>query len=686
MSQTIRFLLLLTLGLGVMLLSREAFCSSESARVSSDALETVTPIKNLIVLFEENEAFDKIFGTYPYAANPEDEKSPRFYGVVGNKVPNNYLKVGEYGLPIDLSGNPITQFSDSTTSPQFNALITDNPNEIAPYRQSFNTYSCYSSHQYNDELWAYGIWHGHSNLPGTRQLDGFVRYGGLGYGGSIFLNNLQYIRQSISNMDSPYWRQRLGWGCFGPPNHLRNIYNAAGNPGTKNTVYPESELMSDRRTFFTVKGGFNMGYWDGNTTQALWRYAQRFAMSDNFHQLTYGPSTLGHLSLVYGATGPINIKYTKKSILLGEDLIDFVTQDSQGGYYMVSDLNPALDICRNKDPDDVANKSSINVVMAPSNIGDKLSAHNISWGWFSGGFRLSSGKKGCGTTGVNQYGASVPIYTPGTQPFQYSNSTANPLHKAPAFGELIGGNGAANHQYDLINFVHVLDQDRLPAVSFLKPKANQDGHGDFSSPADEQNWLVNMINKIQLSSAYKRGEVAIIIAQDDSDGSYDHVLLEPKKIYSNNTMYGLGPRLAFLALSPYSKKNYVDSTLIDQASIMKFIKYNWGLGDEPINPYSQENGSGSFLDLFDFTAENKDVTPLLLYCDGSIYDGSTRTPPPIFQTPSGRVAKGENSLGAYRNLKLKKDVPFSNAANLPIRKQGYKTAVGQYECANQFGY
>src|ERR1700735_1186013 len=41
-----------------------------------DAAATATPIKHLVVLFNENRSFDHYFGTYPVAANPAGE--PRF--------------------------------------------------------------------------------------------------------------------------------------------------------------------------------------------------------------------------------------------------------------------------------------------------------------------------------------------------------------------------------------------------------------------------------------------------------------------------------------------------------------------------------------------------------------------------------------------------------------------------------
>ncbi len=41
-------------------------------------------------------------------------------------------------------------------------------------------------------------------------------------------------------------------------------------------------------SFFTTIG-LTMGYYDGNTVTALWNYAQRFAMSDNSYDTTFGP-------------------------------------------------------------------------------------------------------------------------------------------------------------------------------------------------------------------------------------------------------------------------------------------------------------------------------------------------------------------------------------------------------------
>jgi phospholipase C len=62
---------------------------------------------------------------------------------------------------------------------------------------------------------------------------------------------------------------------------------------------------------------------------------------------------------------------------------------------------------------------------------------------------------------------------------------------------------------------------------------------------------------------------------------------------------GLGPRLPLLVISPYSKQNYVDGTLTDQTSILKFIEYNWNLPS--IGPLSFDQKARTLLNMLDFS-------------------------------------------------------------------------------------
>ena len=52
----------------------------------SGGLETATPIRHLVVIFQENVSFDHYFATYPYATNPPSE--PAFYARPGTPSVN----------------------------------------------------------------------------------------------------------------------------------------------------------------------------------------------------------------------------------------------------------------------------------------------------------------------------------------------------------------------------------------------------------------------------------------------------------------------------------------------------------------------------------------------------------------------------------------------------------------------
>ena len=51
-------------------------------------------------------------------------------------------------------------------------------------------------------------------------------------------------------------------------------------------------------------------------------------------------------------------------------------------------------------------------------------------------------------------------------------------------------------------------------------------------------------------------------------------------------------------ISPWAKYNYVDSTVLDQSSIVKFIEYNWQL--PAMGNGAADTAAGSIGPMFDF--------------------------------------------------------------------------------------
>jgi phospholipase C len=104
--------------------------SPVSASFYRDTNRTATPIKHLVVIFDENVSFDHYFGTYPYAANTDGTK---FVAKPGTPtVDGLYKKI--------------------TKSGPVGPLLTSNPNEYNPQRlSSSEALTCDQNHDYTPE-------------------------------------------------------------------------------------------------------------------------------------------------------------------------------------------------------------------------------------------------------------------------------------------------------------------------------------------------------------------------------------------------------------------------------------------------------------------------------------------------------------------------------------------------------
>jgi len=509
-----------------------ANASAAESAVSHSAA-TRTPIKHLVVIFDENVSFDHYFGTYPHATNPQGE--PRFTAKPGTPRINGLVSAG---------------------------LLHRNPNTSQPQRlDRSQAVTCDQDHGYTAE----------QKAADSGLMDKFVQ-----------------------NTDS-------------------------GDCTTSNS----SEYY---------RPGLVMDYYDGNTVTGLWNYAQRFAMSDNSYDTTFGPSTPGALNLVSGQThGVVSIDPKTGQQTATPDSYTVADPNAQGVGTVINDPDPAYDDC--------SNPGYAQASMQGKNIGDLLNAQKVTWGWFEGGFRptsrASDGAAVCGSAHANVAGASTADYIPHHEPFQYYKSTANPHHLPPSSVAMIGKTDQANHQYDLTDFWKAADSGHMPAVSFLKPAGYQDGHAGYSDPIDEQHFLVNTLNRLQRLPDWKH--TAVVIAYDDSDGWYDHVSSPILNMSAtshdaltganscgtptNDTQLGgysdrcgYGPRLPLLVLSPYARSNYVDHTITDQSSILKFIEDNWKTGR--IGDGSFDTIAGTLTGMFDFQHPNR--SRLFLSSNGQV--------------------------------------------------------------------
>jgi len=430
-------------------------------------------------------------------------------------------------------------------------------------------------------------------LPGTPSVNGLT--------GGLLASNPNLNTANGSGATNPFRLDR-SQAATSDQNHNYAPEQAALHGGLVD-LYPSSvgvagttEPVGILPGSILATTGINMGYYDGNTVTAMWNYAQHYAMSDNSFDTEFGPSTPGALNLVSGQLdGVIN----------NANGTGAITSDGAGGFADIGDADPAGDICSTTTGEVFS--------MNGTTIGDLLNAKGITWGFYTEGFDLTVTNPN-GTTGCKRSTTSLVTntnkadYIPHHEPFQYYKSTWNQTHARPTSPQTVGTTDAANHQYDLHDFYDAVNAGNFPAVNFLKAKGIQDGHAGYSDPLDEQTFIVNVINFLQNSGYWS--STAVVIAYDDSDGWYDHQM--PPIVNQSNSpgdtpgfcgsganalpgvggvahaqgRCGYGPRLPLLVISPWSKPNYVDHTLTDQTSIIRFVEDNWLNG--------QRIGSGSF--------------------------------------------------------------------------------------------
>jgi len=159
-----------------------------------------------------------------------------------------------------------------------------------------------------------------------------------------------------------------------------------------------------------------------------------------------------------------------------------------GQYWQAVNVNPAFT------PKGLVQKGLVVPPTTQRSIGDVLTAHDISWKYYGGGF--------------NADGTASPLngsYCNICNPFEYESSYPGMV---------------ADHMRDVTDLFTDLVKGTLPAVSYVKPDGTMDGH-----PASSKWTLFEAFaeNIIQLAQSNKEqwAETAIFVTVDEGGGYYD---------------------------------------------------------------------------------------------------------------------------------------------------------------------
>jgi phospholipase C len=149
-------------------------------------------------------------------------------------------------------------------------------------------------------------------------------------------------------------------------------------------------------------------------------------------------------------------------------------------------------------------------------------------------------------------------------------------------------------------FLPDLEKAELPQVSWLIPPDGLNDHprGGRASMCEGENWTVEILNALQESPYWE--ETAVVLTWDDFGGFYDHVA--PPHV----DLYGLGPRVPAIVISPWARPGYIDGRTYEFSSVLKFIETVFALPSLT----ERDRRASDMLGAFDF--HQRPLDPLIL--------------------------------------------------------------------------
>jgi phospholipase C len=233
-------------------------------------------------------------------------------------------------------------------------------------------------------------------------------------------------------------------------------------------------------------------------------------------------------------------------------------------------------------------------------IGDALNEKNISWAFYGGGFDAARRFDNGSTDPIDVLiGTGGDWYCDICNPFQYATSIMGDPAQRVA------------HIKDAADFFEDAKNNKLPAVTYLKPDSFDDGH-PASSKLDIFEALVSRVLDAVQAKPGQFKKTAVFITFDEGGGYWDSGFFQPIDFF------GDGPRIPFIVVSDYSRGGRIVHSYGDHASVLKFIERNWHLSpltgrsrDNLPNPthtksaYVPDNmpAVGDLFDMFDFPSK-----------------------------------------------------------------------------------
>ncbi|CAE6805347.1 phospholipase C [Paraburkholderia domus] len=491
-------------------------CGGNSANPSSPAtvqnqLTTTTPIKHVVVIYNENVSFDHYFATYPNAANPSGE--PAFTAASGTPTVNG------------LSGT----------------LLTNNPNLINtlngtgaanPFRlDRTQAATADQNHAYTAEQQAYN----------NGAADLFPKFTGTASSG--------------------------GAGAFGTKGQVMGYFD--GNTVTAMWNYAQHFAMSDNAYTDTygpsTPGALEVVSGQNNGVQLVKTSQQPFNLSTASHSY-YINDGQGGITLINDADPANDLcsSTTDQILMSGKNIGDLLNAKGitwggfMGGFNLATVNSNATTGCKRSTTSPVVGQATA----------DYIPHHN----WFQYfastanpqhlrpsstaaiGYTLESDGKTADPAN-HQYDTDDFIAS-----VKAGNYPSVSFIKAPAFQDGHAG------------YSDPIDEQAFTAkiVNFLQQQPDWNSTAVIVAWDDSDGWYDHAYANPTTSSFDAQADQLNGAGKCGSGTAPNGV-----KGAAVNGRCGPGTRIPFLVISPWAKVNYVDHTRISQASVVRFIEDNW---------------------------------------------------------------------------------------------------------------
>ncbi|HZE45186.1 MAG TPA: alkaline phosphatase family protein [Steroidobacteraceae bacterium] len=591
------------------------------ADASADRIRTATPIKHVIIIVGENRSFDHLFATYVPKRREESVRnllSERIINADGTPGPN-FSKAQQFQITSAPNGGKFFSSADLNSKMLYGTLPPPDVagvGAVSPYVGILSIPGGNPGLPPQDQfLFGTGgtglgftlgpdtrITNVNGLPPGPFQLTGpTMPYDA--FTGDTIHQYFQMVQQVDCAIDKEHVSKGNPTGC------LQDLQSAV------TTTYSTPPAGTPHDTGQTM-AFFNMQQGDAPLLKSL---ADQYTMSDNYHQPVLGGTgpdsqPLGFADQVFFSDGKGNAATPAAANIYNPDpqpgTLNLYTHraqwfncsdENQPGIGAITNYLKALPyaVQTNCGPGEYFQAVNVNPAFTPKglvqsglvvppttqrSIGDILTANNIPWKYYGGGF--------------NADGTASPLkgsYCNICNPFEYEASY-------PAM--------VADHMRDITDLFADLTNGTLPAVSYVKPDGTMDGHPASSKWTLFEAFAKNII-EIAQSNPEQWAETAIFVTVDEGGGYYDSGFIQPVDFF------GTGPRIPMIAVSPFSKGGHISHAYNEHSSFVKFVERNWRLtgtlsGRSRDNlPNPKQDGDnvyvprnmpaiGDLFDLFDF--------------------------------------------------------------------------------------